>query len=301
MQSSTESVITRLLKFHHMPGSVWMQEACIRDEHTPICGVQVFHAVSLLQQPLIMSSKGMASPPMLLACISLAASIGKLMHNLEVEVEWKPLQQQEEDKEEEQQGKEAKGDEAANKMEEEEDSQHSGPLNTLQHQLRSTITALDTLAIPACSRTTQHHRHKLQTVLLVTLVQVTHMCVSEDAGGEGICLLTRKKMVKSELRGLGELGRGLSSILAALLQGDLPAWSRPWARVGLVWEQYALKHFNGRLLPGCCHLGCTNLDGVSEAALKTLLCSGCRRARYCSTECQRAAWIEGGHSILCGK
>lgn len=65
------------------------------------------------------------------------------------------------------------------------------------------------------------------------------------------------------------------------------------------WERHAVANFSGRLLPGCCYLGCADVSGVSEAALATQLCGGCRRARYCSTRCQRAAWLEGGHSTVC--
>ncbi|MEW5301148.1 MAG: hypothetical protein WDW36_004027 [Sanguina aurantia] len=60
------------------------------------------------------------------------------------------------------------------------------------------------------------------------------------------------------------------------------------------WEGFAIADLSGRLLPGCSHWGCTNLEGGAEAALPTRLCSGCRRARYCCDECQRAAWV-GGH------
>lgn len=71
------------------------------------------------------------------------------------------------------------------------------------------------------------------------------------------------------------------------------------SELDLVWEQYAVTHCHGRLFSGCCYLGCTNLDGFSESALKTQLCSGCRRTRYCSVECQRAAWVAGAHSKVC--
>lgn len=67
------------------------------------------------------------------------------------------------------------------------------------------------------------------------------------------------------------------------------------------WENFAFTHVRGRVLPGCSHWGCTNLDGFSEAALPALLCSGCRRARYCSRECQTAAWMDGGHMEVCHK
>lgn len=68
-----------------------------------------------------------------------------------------------------------------------------------------------------------------------------------------------------------------------------------------MWGAFSLEHFEGRLLPGCCYLSCTNLSGVSEASLLTQLCSGCRRARYCSIECQRGAWLHEGHGRVCCK
>ncbi|MEW5314921.1 MAG: hypothetical protein WDW38_006381 [Sanguina aurantia] len=52
---------------------------------------------------------------------------------------------------------------------------------------------------------------------------------------------------------------------------------------------------------GYCGNGvCDNLSGCTEAALPTLLCAGCRRVRYCSEECQRQAWVGGGHRDRCG-
>lgn len=70
---------------------------------------------------------------------------------------------------------------------------------------------------------------------------------------------------------------------------------------GTEWGKYAVQRFHGRLLPSCSYLRCTNMNGTSEASLVTLLCSGCRRTRYCSVDCQRAAWKEGGHSDVCGR
>lgn len=71
--------------------------------------------------------------------------------------------------------------------------------------------------------------------------------------------------------------------------------------VAAIWDEYALGHFSGRLLTGCSYLHCTNMSGASESALKTLLCGGCRRMRYCSVSCQRGAWVLGGHSRVCGR
>lgn len=86
----------------------------------------------------------------------------------------------------------------------------------------------------------------------------------------------------------------------SILSDPTPAMPEAPTEVCLAWERYAVLHFPGKLLPGCCHLGCTNLDSASEACLGTLLCGGCRKARYCSRECQRAAWREGRHMAVCG-
>ncbi|MEW5316805.1 MAG: hypothetical protein WDW38_008155 [Sanguina aurantia] len=64
------------------------------------------------------------------------------------------------------------------------------------------------------------------------------------------------------------------------------------------WELWAFTHVRGPIFPGCSLTHCCNIDGRSEAELPTLLCSGCRRARYCGAECQRAAWV-GRHRAVC--
>ena len=48
---------------------------------------------------------------------------------------------------------------------------------------------------------------------------------------------------------------------------------------------------------GCCSRACTNCELPSELELPLKLCSGCRVARYCSPECQAAAWA--GHKRMC--
>lgn len=95
-------------------------------------------------------------------------------------------------------------------------------------------------------------------------------------------LVDVKRMVKSLMEQLSPVIGGFGS------------------KSGALWEEYAANRCLGRLTPGCCHVGCTNLDGLSKAALKTQLCGGCRRARYCCVACQKAAWLDGGHCTVCG-
>lgn len=69
----------------------------------------------------------------------------------------------------------------------------------------------------------------------------------------------------------------------------------------VVWEELASGMFSGRMLSGCCNLGCIELSGAGESSLPTKLCSGFRRSRYCSIACQREAWLTGGHKLVCGR
>ncbi|MEW5312379.1 MAG: hypothetical protein WDW38_004018 [Sanguina aurantia] len=87
-------------------------------------------------------------------------------------------------------------------------------------------------------------------------------------------------------RSLLQTGLGLGSLI--------PSSAAHRLQLAAMWDGFAVKHLDGRLLAGCSHLRCTNLAGVSEAALPTQLCGGCRRARYCSVACQRDAWVAGG-------
>ena len=48
---------------------------------------------------------------------------------------------------------------------------------------------------------------------------------------------------------------------------------------------------------GCCSRACTSCELSSELELPLKLCSGCRVARYCSPECQAAAWA--GRKRVC--
>ncbi len=44
--------------------------------------------------------------------------------------------------------------------------------------------------------------------------------------------------------------------------------------------------------------GCANFAGPCEGALPLKQCGGCRAARYCGADCQRAHWREG-HRAEC--
>lgn len=92
----------------------------------------------------------------------------------------------------------------------------------------------------------------------------------------------------------------MKELVSALVEVISKRDEGPISEAKPIWEQSAVSSFLSGLLIGCCHLRCTNLSGLSEADLKTQLCSGCRKARYCCVECQRSAWLDGGHSTVCG-
>lgn len=144
------------------------------------------------------------------------------------------------------------------------------------------------------------HVHQLQAISLLTLTHICHWrleCEEGVFGGPSSDPPEWFSNIADNLQLL--VNTDLAEFGALLL--IRPSLSAPRSRteVNVLCEQYAISHFSGRLMPGCCHMGCSNMSGFSEAALPTLLCSGCRRARYCSLGCQVAAWQEGGHSIVC--
>lgn len=147
-----------------------------------------------------------------------------------------------------------------------------------------------------CAYPSSSEVHQLQAIICLTLVQMFRWAsalpfLPSQEGWWGYALRACEEL---PWQGFSLKLRGL--VTALLEESSL---SIAQAEVNTMWERYAVEHFQGRLLPGCCHQGCTNLAGTSEAALKTLLCSGCRKARYCCLECQKAAWLEGGHSTVC--
>lgn len=98
--------------------------------------------------------------------------------------------------------------------------------------------------------------------------------------------------------------QGLKNVMVEIDTASQQTTLTTKARESLIssaWEKYAISDCDSIFLNGCCNLGCTNLASVSEAVLPTQLCAGCRRMRYCSVECQQAAWLGGRHSSWCGK
>lgn len=142
--------------------------------------------------------------------------------------------------------------------------------------------------------------HQLNAIALAMLVQMCHCrLVVEQA--QGLSLTQRPQWLQIMISHPGHLELGLGNDALVLLQEKDPSSAKFQTRVDSMWEKYAAFHLNCRLVRGCCYLGCVNMDGVSEAALATKLCSGCRKARYCSVECQRAAWWKGDHKYVCCK
>lgn len=159
-----------------------------------------------------------------------------------------------------------------------------------------------TLRDPTIQLQQAQMQQQLKSILLTIAVQLCHWHVQQERER------TSAPMMNSMKAWMGERKQQClamkdcpTALLTELLSEQVLSCPRPQVEVGKLLGQHAVTHFQGRLLPGCCHLRCKNLYGPSEAALKTLLCSKCRRARYCSAECQKAAWLEGGHVHVCVK
>lgn len=151
--------------------------------------------------------------------------------------------------------------------------------------------------------TTGYYLHQLQAVSGVMLIQ---MClwlneIEMTRCGTNYFPHESQKWIGRVLTSCRKLHNPhLQPVLIALLSEMSKPLSKDCPGASVTWERYAAAHFDGQLLPGCCNLRCTNLTGLSEQRLKTKCCGGCRRARYCTDECQRAAWLDGGHSTVCG-
>lgn len=89
----------------------------------------------------------------------------------------------------------------------------------------------------------------------------------------------------------------VKSVVDGLLEGEAFALFPNRVVQGRAWSTFVHMECPN-LLPGCGHWMCSEADGCWESSLPTLLCAGCRRVRYCSTACQKAAWVDG-HEGVC--
>lgn len=149
----------------------------------------------------------------------------------------------------------------------------------------------------------QQGARQLHAILALAVVRLTMSRMRDNEDSETAILLQQE--AADLARELCEADIGLHEVaemLTALSGDELRLRSElSIARMeARVWHSHTLHAFHGRLLPGCANPSCKNICGVSEASLPTLLCSGCRRVRYCSVKCQRIAWTEGVHNELCG-
>lgn len=150
----------------------------------------------------------------------------------------------------------------------------------------------------------QQELHQLRALIVMVQVQlnrhhahITGVCVGGPSWTGKIGGLNWLAEIRACDAELADTAQDLLSLPPRLAEEEM---ATAFKRECVAWDAYALRHFHGRLLPGCSYLGCTNTCGTSEATLGTLLCSGCKRMKYCSVGCQRAAWAKGGHSDVCG-
>lgn len=152
---------------------------------------------------------------------------------------------------------------------------------------------------PATSQQRTWLLRQTVTALVLCLLQVCALQAGLEWGG-GPSSKQQPQWYSDVRSELGKMGGDPGAMSKAMLQAP-GVWDVTASETisASVYESFTTPACRQTWLPGCCHLGCTNLDGPSEASLCTLLCSGCRRARYCSVGCQRMAWIDG-HNLYCG-
>ncbi|MEW5302866.1 MAG: hypothetical protein WDW36_005607 [Sanguina aurantia] len=116
----------------------------------------------------------------------------------------------------------------------------------------------------------QSRLHQLQAIQVAGIVQLCHWQLGHGRAAEGGTRGRAAPAWLTELRGTLKVvvGRELCELVDLLLSAALVVPSdEAQLGVDVALERYAQVHFHGRLLPGCCHLGCANMAGVCEAAL----------------------------------
>lgn len=303
-----------LRKFCHLPGSVVMVEASLRDRHAPKGVAAVCESLFWVTKSMVLPYET-DHPATIPACVSLAATVHKLINTLvrPSRVRTSQGRQQPTHQRSLSSKARAEGEEVllSSKLPDLIVDHHS-VLTTLDtfkkldssqplvaHASFADLGGLQLVSAPRSSART-HDVHRLVAVMLAGWVQMCHVRLTREQTAAKSHTQQVPAWLDTLLLETNGLSEGMSGLVSNLLTYTSPTdafTAQTWLDASF--ERHALLHFQGRLLPGCCYLGCTNLGGVSEAALPTLLCSGCRRARYCSGECQRAAWVEGGHSSSC--
>lgn len=149
---------------------------------------------------------------------------------------------------------------------------------------------------------------RLELILVRTCVMLHAEVVRRVAGPSHIAsaMHAASKLLATNLRrecGVDSDSPLMEAVLSACgVDHTEMLWDpvEPMAHGHARWERFAFNTLQGRALPGCSYWGCCNLLGFSETMLPTKLCSGCRRARYCSVQCQQSAWVLNGHGEVCG-
>lgn len=277
-------ILVSLRQYMDMPGSVAMLELCMRDVHHPRSAEEVAQATGAITWALRLSSET-ASCHTVVACVSMAATLHKLLNILVCDEggKIKSLAREFEFL-------------ISNLIHSMVTMEHFKGKDSTQLASNQAPGYVDQDTASVCTQLKALNCHQIQSILMKSWFQLCQFCSQyEDGSYFGM----QQELRLAMLDGLEGLSTRLQVLGCELLYDDAQCRFRNQAHVDSTLERYAISHFHGRLLPGCCFLGCTNLDGVSEAALKTKLCGGCRRVRYCSVECQKAAWVNGGHRKLC--
>lgn len=284
LKSTWGSVPTHLRTFHCMPAMIAMLEAGLRDGLHKRDLEHIF-SLSCACQSVLMLPYGNHTPAVLTACVSLASTLRKHLCSLTQPAAADSQRQHI----------------AAQNVQLRRLFFESSKLPILLTGHVLAITALESLALVGCrepastaSSSETHTLHHIETLLVVSWLQV---CKGWYETKPHVNKLSQ--WLRETVQELGALRGDLLEVIKLCVQDSLPPVMQRQTWMASCWEQYALSHFHGRLMVGCCSLSCTNLGGVCEAALTTQLCSGCRRARYCSVACQRDAWLGGGHCAVC--
>lgn len=296
-----------------------MIEALLRDKGSPMGDRKIYNSVNTAMHHLLLPQQ-ITDPASLPACVSLAATIRKLIH---CHLSSSEMGSQQLQRNEFGLNKAIVGfmmnwmDSIAAVVESLNVSMHPPKVSNANKDVGSGGRRLppggkratgkvggngaNVEVIPPASQASFNtSKHQVQCILLAGVVKFAYWRMEQDLA---LCLPPDNTL--GWLQGIccdyHDEKYATNELFGKLMGVSVVPMCRAVAQVGEIMGRHAVEHFHGRLMPGCCHLGCTNMTGVSEASLPTMLCSGCMRTRYCSAKCQKAAWLLGGHSTVCCK